>query len=67
MYWRLNNLGFGNAAEIRENLALQNQAELRLIDTQYRVMSQVVQSHEQVVRNRERVADHAYGAVWARQ
>ncbi|MGE3807742.1 MAG: TolC family protein [Gemmataceae bacterium] len=55
MFWRLQNMGFGNVAEIREQRALRNQAQYRLLDTQYRVMAQVVQAQEQVIRNRERV------------
>jgi outer membrane protein TolC len=55
LYWRLNNLGFGNQAEIREQRALRDQAQLRLLSWQNRIMAQVVSAQEQVVRSRERV------------
>jgi outer membrane protein TolC len=55
LVWRLQNLGFGNLAEVREQRALHEQSVLRLELTADRVASQVVQAQEQVLRSRERV------------
>ncbi len=55
LVWRLQNLGFGNQAEVREQRALQRQAELRQIQLQDRVVTQVVQAHELVQRGAERL------------
>jgi outer membrane protein TolC len=48
LVWRLQNMGFGNRAEIRENQALARQASLRLLQVQDRVVTQVVQAKELV-------------------
>jgi outer membrane protein TolC len=55
MVWRLNNLGFGNLAEIREQQAAARQAELRLLQVRDQVVAQVVQSLESVQGWRERL------------
>jgi outer membrane protein TolC len=55
LVWRLENLGLGNLAQVREQTALHRQAvlnKLRLADV---VVTQVVQAHEQVQRTGERV------------
>src|SRR5206468_2425822 len=44
VFWRLQNLGFGNLAEKREQEALHRQAILRQLQVQDRVVTQVVQS-----------------------
>jgi outer membrane protein TolC len=48
LVWRLQNLGLGNRAEIREQESLARQASLRLLRTEDAVVSQVVQSQELV-------------------
>jgi outer membrane protein TolC len=53
--WRLNNAGFGNQAEIREQKAIYRQTQLRQLWLQDTVIAQVVQAHEQLVRSLERV------------
>jgi outer membrane protein TolC len=54
--WRLQNLGFGNRAEIREQESLVRQANLRQLQIQDQVVTQVVQTNELVNAWRERVA-----------
>lgn len=56
LIWRLQNMGLGNLAEIREQEAGHRQALLRRLQAQDRVITQVVQSQELVVGWRERVA-----------
>jgi hypothetical protein len=53
--WRLQNLGFGNLAEVRETQALYRQAQLRQIQIADRVIAQVVQADQQVQGWRRRV------------
>jgi outer membrane protein TolC len=48
LLWRLNNLGFGNVAEIRENQAAARQASLRLLQVRDLVITQVVRNLEAV-------------------
>src|SRR5207302_3668696 len=55
LVWRLQNLGLGNRAEIREQQAVARQASLRLLRTQDAVVSQVVQSQELVTGWKKRV------------
>jgi len=55
LLWRLNNLGFGNVAEIREQQAFLEQAELRDLQTRDRVIAQVVQAVALVEQTAERV------------
>jgi outer membrane protein TolC len=55
LFWRLQNLGFGNLAEKREQEALHRQAVLRQIQVQDRVVTQVVQSRDAVESLRERI------------
>ena len=40
LLWRLNNLGFGNLAELREQEAFLEQAQLRDLQTRDRVITQ---------------------------
>jgi outer membrane protein TolC len=56
LYWRLQNLGFGNLAEKREQEALHRQAILRQIQIQDRVVTQVVQAQDAVQSLRERIS-----------
>ena len=55
LFWRLQNLGLGNLAEKREQEALHRQAILRQTQVQDRVVTQVVQTLEQVQSWRERL------------
>ncbi len=55
LLWRLNNLGFGNLAEIREERSLVNQVEIRGQQMGDRVAMQVVQALEQVRQTSERL------------
>jgi outer membrane protein TolC len=55
LFWRLQNLGFGNVAEKREQEALHRQALLRQLQVQDRVVTGVVQAQEQVQGGRERL------------
>jgi outer membrane protein TolC len=55
LVWRLQNLGLGNRAEIREQAARHRQATLRELQEQDRVVTQVVQVVELVAGWRERV------------
>jgi outer membrane protein TolC len=55
VFWRLENLGLGNRAEQRDQQALHRQTVLRLLQTQDRVVTQVVQALELVRGWRERV------------
>ncbi len=56
LVWRLDNLGFGNRAEVRERSALERQALLRQLQAIDRILAQVVQSQEAVQAWRQRVA-----------
>jgi outer membrane protein TolC len=53
--WRLQNLGFGNLAEVREQEAAHRQLQLRQIQTADRVITQVVQANQAVLGWRRRV------------
>lgn len=55
VYWRLQNMGFGNRAEVQVQKAVHQQTVLRQLQVQDRVITQVVQAHELVVGWRERV------------
>jgi len=55
LVWRLQNLGFGNLAEIRETRTLYNQSEIRQMQILELVMTQVVQAKEQVEGSRARL------------
>src|SRR5262249_49396299 len=55
LVWRLQNLGVGNLAEYREQRALYQQAQLRQLQVQDRVITQVVQALEQGRQGQERV------------
>lgn len=55
IFWRLNNLGFGNLAEVREQRALFDQANFRALQTADRVVAQVVQAVEFVEFAADRV------------
>jgi outer membrane protein TolC len=55
LIWRLQNLGFGNRAELHEQQARYGQAQLRQLQTRDRVISQVVQAQDLVAGWRERV------------
>lgn len=56
LVWRLDNMGLGNRAEVRENESISRRANLRLVQEQDRVVTQVVQADEQVRGWRERLA-----------
>ena len=55
IYWRLQNFGFGNYAEVREQQAAERQSVLRLVQAQDRVSTQVVQTTEQIDGWRQRL------------
>ncbi len=55
LYWRLQNMGFGNDAERREQRAIHDQATLRAVQTRERVVAQVVQAVELLERSKERM------------
>jgi outer membrane protein TolC len=56
LFWRFQNLGLGNCAEVREQQALYRQAMLRRLQTSERVVAQVVQAQEQARYWADRVA-----------
>ncbi len=55
LVWRLNNMGLGNRAEVREQEARHRQATLREVQVYDLVAAQVVQAHEAVQGWRERI------------
>ncbi|MBI2808567.1 MAG: TolC family protein [Planctomycetes bacterium] len=55
LMWRLQNLGLGNRAEIREQQSLERQANLRQLQLQDTVVAQVVQTREQIKASKDRV------------
>ncbi len=55
LVWRLQNLGFGNIAEIREARTLYNQSEIRQLQILETAMMQVVQAKEQIEGSRARL------------
>ncbi|MFO0967253.1 MAG: TolC family protein [Gemmataceae bacterium] len=46
LIWRLQNMGFGNLAEVREQESLFRQANLRLFQIQDQIVTQIVQTKE---------------------
>src|SRR5207249_9196554 len=55
LVWRVNNLGFGNRAEVREQTAIFEQAQIRFLQVTDLVGAQVAQSREAVLRAKERI------------
>ncbi len=55
LVWRVQNLGLGNRAEVREQQAVRQQAVLQGQQVQYRVVTQVVQSRELALDWRRRL------------
>jgi outer membrane protein TolC len=55
LIWRLQNLGLGNLAEVREQQAAARQAELRMLQVRDQVVAQVIQAQESVQGWRQRV------------
>jgi len=55
LVWRLQNLGLGNLADIRERRSFHEQTLLRQAQVFDRIVAQVVQAREQVQRGQERV------------
>ena len=55
LVWQLQSFGLGNCAELREQQAAQRQSELRQVQEQDRVATQVVQTREQVLDWRRRL------------
>ena len=55
IYWRFQNFGIGDYAEVRQQQAIQRQAMLRLVQAQDRVAAQVVQAVEQLGGWKDRV------------
>src|SRR5438445_2318923 len=55
MVWRLQNMGLGNVAEIRQQQAAYRQQSLRQVQAQFQVMTQVVQAQELVQGWRQRL------------
>jgi outer membrane protein TolC len=56
VFWRLQNMGLGDLAAVREQQALRRQAQLRQQQVQDRVALDVIQSLERVQSLRQRVA-----------
>ncbi len=55
LVWKLQNLGFGNRAEVHLQESLARQASLRLLKLQDQVVTQVVQSNERINSLRDRI------------
>lgn len=55
LMWRLQNMGLGNVAEVRQQQAAYRQQELRRLQAVYQVMTQVVQAQELVQGWRQRL------------
>lgn len=66
LMWRLQNFGLGNRAEIREQESFERQANLRQLQLQDIVITQVVQTHEQIKTWKERVT-HIRAALYDSQ
>lgn len=66
LFWRLDNLGLGNRAEQREQRSLHRQAQLRELQVEDRVLTQVIQARELVQGWRERL-DIAHAALFDAQ
>jgi outer membrane protein TolC len=56
IFWRLQNMGLGDLAAVREQKALQRQAELRQLQVEDRVTNDVVQTLDRLQGWRQRVA-----------
>jgi outer membrane protein TolC len=56
LVWQLQNMGFGNLATVRQNQAVQQREQFRLIQLRDFVVADVVQAQEQIRRGRERLA-----------
>jgi hypothetical protein len=56
LMWRLQNFGLGNRLEIREQESFERQANLRQIQLQDIVVTQVIQTNEQIKAWKERLA-----------
>ena len=48
LVWRFQNMGLGDLASIREQAAVQRQARLRALQTEDRVVAEVVQTQEAI-------------------
>ncbi len=59
LIWRLQNMGLGDLAAVREQKALQRQAEFRQLQVQDRVSVDVIQAQERVQGSRARVSSLA--------
>jgi outer membrane protein TolC len=55
LFWRFQNMGFGDVAAVRANQALYRQAELRRLQVYEKVVTEVVQAQESVRGWRERL------------
>lgn len=55
LQWRLDGLGLGNYAAIRDRRLAVEQAQVRQMQIQDRIMSEVVRTHESIRRARQRV------------
>jgi outer membrane protein TolC len=55
LVWRLQNMGFGDLANLREQRALQRQTEFRQMQVQERIVAEIVQAQESVRGWRERL------------
>jgi outer membrane protein TolC len=61
-YWELRNFGFGNAAQLRERRAQQDQATLRIVDLQARIGAEVTEAMK-VAAARQRSLEEAQQGV----
>ena len=48
LYWKFDNMGFGNLAEIKQQKALYQQATIQQMQAQNNIVAQVVQAHERL-------------------
>ena len=55
LYWKFDNMGFGNLAEIKQQKALHQQATLQQMQVQNTVVTQVVQAHQRLAGWRDRL------------
>jgi outer membrane protein TolC len=56
LIWQLQNMGLGNMANIRQQQAIQQREQFRLVQLRDFVVADVVQAQEQIRRSRERLA-----------
>jgi outer membrane protein TolC len=56
LVWQMQNMGFGNVANVRQQRAVQQQAQFRLVQLRDFVVADVVQAQELIRRGRERLA-----------